>query len=136
METVHSIVRKTYDRDPTDDLNGLDVNTDICGIFMSVTLQAAVRLGRDCAEKLRFIKNHLWKSVKQLFKEPDKLIKNQTEISGLTAIDYKEHTWSATSLLCDEAYQITNVETYVFADSKVCLGSMRDEPIEAWKNKI
>ena len=29
-----------------------------------------------------------------------------------------------------------NAKTYVVADSVLCLGSMRDEPIEAWKNKI
>ena len=38
--------------------------------------------------------------------------------------------------MCDRAYQITNANTYVFADSVLCLGSMRDEPIEAWKNKF
>ena len=75
------------------------------------------------------------KSVKHLFKETEKLIKNQTEINGVTTIDHKEHTWRSTSLLCSRAYQITTAKTYVFADSVLCLGSMRDEPIEAWKNK-
>ena len=65
-----------------------------------------------------------------------KLIKNQTEINGETTVDYKEYTWSATSLLCDRAYQIMNAKTYVLADSVLCLRSMRDEPIEAWKIKI
>ena len=54
----------------------------------------------------------------------------------MTTIDYKEHTWRSTSLLCDSTYQITNAKTYVFADSVPCLGSMRDEPIEVWKNEI
>ena len=73
--------------------------------------------------------------MKQLFKETDKLIKNKTEINGVTANDYIEHTWRSTSLLCDSACEITNAKTYVFADSVFCLGSMRDEPIEAWENK-
>ena len=47
MEKVFSIVRKIYDRKPTDDLKDLDVNPAIWGFFMSVTLQAAVHLGRD-----------------------------------------------------------------------------------------
>ena len=46
-EKVFSIVRNIYDWNPTDNLKGLDVNTAIWGIFMSVTLQAAVHLGRD-----------------------------------------------------------------------------------------
>ena len=35
--------------------------------------------------------------------------------------DYEEHTWSATSLLCDKIYQISNAKTYVFADSVLCM---------------
>ena len=27
-------------------------------------------------------------------------------------------------------------KTYVFADSVLCLGSISDQPVEAWKNKI
>ena len=61
--------------------------------------------------------------MKQSFKETEKLIKNQTEINGVTTIDCKEYTWSSTSLLCDRAYQITDA---VFADSMLCLGSMRE----------
>ena len=53
-----------------------------------------------------------------------------------TTIDYKELTWRSTSLPCDKAFEITNAQTYVFADSVLCLGSMRDEPVEACKNKI
>ena len=74
------------------------MNAAICGIFLNATLQAAVHLGQDYAENLRFVQNHLWKSVKQLFKEPEKLIRNQTEITGVTTIDYQEHTWRSTSL--------------------------------------
>ena len=36
MEKVYSIVRKIYDRSPTDDLNDLDVNTAVWDIFMIV----------------------------------------------------------------------------------------------------
>ena len=71
------------------------------------------------------LKNESLMSVKQLFQVTEKLIKNQTEISGLTTVDYEEFTWSATSLLCDKAFQITNAKTYVFVDSVLCL--------EAWK---
>ena len=78
----------------------------------------------------------LLKSVKQLFQVTEKLIKDQTEISGLNTIEYKEPTWRSTTLLCDKAIGITNAQTCVFADSVLCLGSMSDQPVEAWKNKI
>ena len=79
----------------------------IWGLFMNVTL-----------------------SVKQLFHVTEKLIKDQTEISGLTTIDFKE-----LRSLCDKAIEIMNAKTYVFADSLLCLGSMSDQPVEAQKNK-
>ena len=98
--------------------------------------RAAVHLGRDYLENVRFTRNQLLKSVKQLFQVTEKLIKDQTEIGGLTTIDYKEPTWRSTTLLCDKAIEITNAKTYVFADSVLCLGSISDHPVEAWKNKI
>ena len=126
MEKVYSIVRKIYGRSRMDDLDDLDVNTAVWGIFMNVTLQAAVHLGQDYMQNLRFTKNQLLKSVKQLFQATQQLIEDQKEINNLTAIDYKELTWRSTSSL-----EITNAKTYVFADSVFCLGSMRDEPVEA-----
>ena len=42
----------------------------------------------------------------------------------------------AATLLCDKAIEITNAKTYVFADSVLCLGSISDQPVEVWKNKI
>ena len=40
MEKVFSGARQTYGRNPTDDLNDLDVNTAFWNGFMSVTLQS------------------------------------------------------------------------------------------------
>ena len=37
MEKNFSIVRQRYGRSPTDQMKDLDMNTAICGIFMSVT---------------------------------------------------------------------------------------------------
>ena len=75
-------------------------------------------------ENLRFTKNQLLKSVKQLFLMNEKLIKNQTEIVGLITVDHKQPTWRSTTLSCDKAIVITNDKTYVFADSVLCLGSI------------
>ena len=72
MDKVCSIVRKIYGRSPTEDLNDLDMDTAVWGIFMNVTLQAAVHLGRDYLENLRFTKSQLLKSVKQLFQVTEK----------------------------------------------------------------
>ena len=39
-------------------------------------------------------------------------------------------------MLRDRIYQISNDKTYVFADSVLCLGVIKGNPNEAWKNKI
>ena len=136
MERVSSIVRQIYGRSPTDDLNDLDVNTTVWSFFMNVILQVAVHLGRDYMEKLRYIKNQLLKSVKELFQVTERLIKDQKEISCLTTNNYGQLSWRSTSFLCDKAFEITNAKTFVFADLVLCLGSVRDQLVEAWKNKI
>ena len=72
---------KTYDRGPTDEMDDLDVNAAIWDTFMNTTLQAGGHLGQDYAHNLRWSKNHFWSSVKQFFKETERLIKNQRERS-------------------------------------------------------
>ena len=136
MEKVYSIVRKVYGQSPTDELNDFDVNNAVWCIFMNVTLQAAVHLGRGFLENLRFTKNQLLKSVKRYFKWLTKLIMDQTEIGGLTTIVEKELTWRSTTPLCNKAVESTNAKTFVFADSVACVGGISDQPVEAVKNKI
>ena len=127
---------KIYGREHDDPMDDLDVNMAIWGIFLNTTLQATVHLGQDCDTHLRFVKNHLWNSVGQLFNENEKLISEQTEITGVSTIDFKELTWMSTSLLCSRAHQITNAKTNVFSDSVLCVVKRRDNPIATWKRKI
>ena len=136
VDKVYSTVRNTFDREPTDKMEDLIVNAAIWRMIMNATLQAAVHLGQDYDQNLRFVENRFWCSLKKLFKETEKLIKNKTEIIGVSMIDYGDHTWSATSLLCDRIHQISTAKTYVIADSVLCLGDFQENPNEAWKEKI
>ena len=108
----------------------------IWGIFLNVTLQAAVHLGQDYETNLRYVKNHLCNSVKQLFNETDKLISGEIEITGANTIKFRELTWMSTSLLCSKAHQYTNAKACVFSDCVFCVGKMGDDPIATWKSKI
>ena len=134
MEKVFSIVRKIYDRKPTDDMKDLDVNTAIWSIFMSVTLQAAVHLGPDYSMNLRSVKNQSSKSLEQSFRTTERLIKGQTETTGVSTINWDQRTWREFSLLCDRAVRIMNSKTYVFSGSVLCLGGISPEPFQAWKD--
>ena len=119
-----------------DRMKDLDVNTAIWGIFMSVTLQAAVHLGQDYTGHLRSTENQPLKSAKQLFQTTERLIKDQTEIIGLTTIDWKQLVWRETTLLTDRAVQFATAKTCIFSDSVLCLGGISIEPIQAWESKI
>ena len=89
MDKLCSIVRKTFDGGPTDEMDDFNVNAAIWGMFMNTALQAAVHLGQDYDLNLRFVKYHFWSSLK-------------SRTRRISMIDYEEHTWSATSLLCDK----------------------------------
>ena len=71
-EAVFSIVREIYGREHDDPLSDLDVNVTIWGICLNATLRAAVHLGQDYEVNLRYVKNTLWNSVGQLFRETGK----------------------------------------------------------------
>ena len=127
---VFSIVRRICDRKPTDGLKYFDVNTALWFISMSVTLQAAVHLGQDYLLNLRS-QNQSSKSVEQLFRTTEKLIKEQTEITGLFTVNWDQFTWRETSLLCDRAVRIMKSKLFVFSDSVPCLGGISPEPVQA-----
>ena len=129
MDKVYSIVRKTYDRGPMDEMEAF------LRMFMNTTLQAAVHLSLNNDQNFRFVKNYFWSSLKKLFKETEKLIKNQKEITGVSMIDHEEHTWSSTTLLCDRIHQISNAKTYVFAYSVLRLGGIKENQVRKEKIK-
>ena len=129
MEAVFSMVRKICGKQPGDPKEDLNVNLAICGMFMNITLRAAVHLGKDNNTNLRFVKNYLWKTTGQLFRETEKLISGQTETTGIPGL-----RWVSTSLLCAKAYQYFTTKVYVLSDSVLCLGKMGDNPVVFWCN--
>ena len=84
---------KAIEREPADPMEDLEVNAAIWSMILNTTIQAAVPLGQDYKVNLRLVKNHLWNSVEQLFNEAGRLIRDQTEIIGVTTIHFKEVTW-------------------------------------------
>ena len=62
METVFSMVSKIHGKQSDDVMEDLKVNLTICGIFMNVTLQAVVHLGR-------FISGNLWENYMKRWKD-------------------------------------------------------------------
>ena len=102
---------------------------------MSVTLQAAVHLDIDNAQSLRCTKNQPKKSLRHLFPVTQRLTTDQTEITGLTTIDWQQPMWRETTLLTDRVVQFATATTYVFSGSVLCLGGISTEPVKAGKAK-
>ena len=87
-------------------------------------------------ENLQSTKNQPLKSVRELFQTTEKLITEQAEITGLSTTDRKQLMWKETSPPRDSAAHISNSKTYVFCDSVLCLGSLSENPAEAWKDRV
>ena len=128
-KAVFSVVSGIYGREHDDPMDDLDVNMAIWGTFLNATLRAAGHLGQDYEANLRYVKNHLWKSVGLLFNETRKLISEQKEITGVITFGFKGATWMSTSSLCEKTYQFTNAKAYVFSDSVLCVGKMGGHPV-------
>ena len=120
-EVVFPIVRVIYGRENDDPMDDLDMNMSIWSIFLNATLRAAIHLGQDHMENLRFTKNYFWNSVGQSFNETGKPTSEQKEIPSVSTRDFKDATWMSTSLLCEKAFQITKAKTYIFSDSVLCV---------------
>ena len=59
IDKVCSIVTKTYDRGPADEMEDLNVNAAaIWRMFMNTTLQETVHLGQDYDQNSPSVKNH------------------------------------------------------------------------------
>ena len=58
------MIREIYGRTPGDPMKDFDVNLAIWGRY----------LGKDYDMNFRFVKNHLWKTAGQLFRETKKLV--------------------------------------------------------------
>ena len=93
LGAVFFMVRKIYGKPLGDPMEDLNVNLAIWRMFMDTTLRAAVHLGKDSDTNLRFVKNYLWKSTGQLFRETEKLISGQTEITGISLINFQDLRW-------------------------------------------
>ena len=105
LEKVNSNLRQKMGRTSGDDMNDLDTNSWIWGMFLSVTLDAAVHLGKDFLENLRSAKNQPQRTTRQLFDVTKELITHQTEIPGISKIDGHTHAWQRTTLLTNKAVQ-------------------------------
>ena len=71
----------------------------IWGMFMSVTMESAVFMGKNFQNNQNSIVNTADLTLKQMFDISAKLVSEQDEISGLETIGWEKHSWKQLSLI-------------------------------------
>ena len=111
----------------------------IWGMFMSVTLESAVFMGKNYSDNWHSIKNTKDLTMKQMFDISAKLVSEQDEIYGVKTIDWENYSWKYLSLIGDEqVISLQRTKVYVFSDSVLCLGKIHENPQSnaAWEQRL
>ena len=98
-------------------------------MFMSVTMESAVFMGKNCLNICHSIANTKDFTLKQMFDISTRLVSEQDEISGLETIGWENHSWKFVSLIGEERMiNLQRTKVYVFSDCVLCLGKMHEKP--------
>ena len=74
----------------------------IWGMFMTVTMESAVFMGKNFLNNCQSIANTKGLTLRQMFDTSTRLVSEQDEISGLETIGWEKHSWKYLSLIGDE----------------------------------
>ena len=108
-------------------------------MFMSVTLESAVFMGKNYSDNWHSIKNTNDLTMKHMFDIPAKLVYEQDEIYGVKTIDWENSSWKYFSLIGDEqVISLQRTKVYVFSDYVLCLGKIHENPQSnaAWEQRL
>ena len=128
MIRVNDQVRKRHKRisNVTEDV---EKHAMIWGMFMSVTMESAVFMGKNYLNNCQSIVNTTDLTLKQMFDTSTRLVSEQDEISGLETIGWENLSWKYLSLIGDERIiNLQRTKVYVFSDSVLCLGKIFENP--------
>ena len=111
----------------------------IWGMFMAVTMESAVFMGKNFQNNCNSIANTTDLTLKQMFDISTNLVSEQDEISGLETIGWENHSWKYLSLIgYERIINLQRTKVYVFSDSVLCLGKIQQNPEsnEAWVQRL
>ena len=128
MNRVNDQVRKRQKRISNVTEDG-EKRSMIWGMFMAVTMEAAVLMGKNYLNNCQSIVNTKDLTLKQIFDVSTKLVSEQNEISGLETIGWENNSWKYLSLIGDEqVISLQRTKVYVFSDSVLFLGMCLHSP--------
>ena len=111
----------------------------IWGMFMSVTMESKVFMGKNYLNKCHSIANTTDFTLKQMFDISTRLAFERDEISGLETIGWENHSWKYLSLIGDErVINFQRTKVYIFSGFVSCLGKIFEDPQsnDAWEQRL
>ena len=90
LDRVNDQVRKRQKRSPMNVTENDEKHSVIWGMFMSVTLESAVFMGKNYLDNWHSIKNSKDLTMKQMFDISAKLVSEQDEIYGVKTINWED----------------------------------------------
>ena len=93
LNWVNDQVRKRQKRSSMKVTENEEKHSMIWGMFMSVTLESAVFMGKNFLNNCHSITNTKDLTLKQMFDISARLVCEQHEISGLETIGWENHSW-------------------------------------------
>ena len=131
LEKVYSNERRQLKLEAEAQMEDHNKNTMIRGTCMLVAQQAAVHLGTEYLENLHSTKNQSQRTMNQLSDVAKKLVSEQTEIHGISLIDWQEQSWKRTILFNDRAVQLSTAKVYVLSDSVLSMRTIPNTSVSA-----
>ena len=109
------------------------------GLFMSLTMESAVFMGKNYLNNCHSITNTKDLTLKQMFDISTRLVSEQDGISGSETIVWENHSWKYLSLIGEERIiNLQRIKVYVFSDSVLCLDKIHENPQsnDAWEQRL
>ena len=139
LSRVNDQVRKRQKRSSMNVTENEEKHSMIWGMFMSVTLESAVFMGKNFLDTCHSITNTRDLTLKQMFDISARLVSEQDEISGVETIGRENHSWKYLSLIGEERIiNLQRTKVFVFSDSVLCLGNIHENPQSnsAWEDRL
>ena len=115
LNRMNDQVRKRQKRSSMNVTENDEKHSVIWGMFMSVTLESALFMGKHYSDNQHSIKNTKDVTMKQMFDISAKLVSEQDEIYEVKTIYWEDYSWKYLSLIGDEqVISLQRTKVYVF----------------------
>ena len=137
VNRVNDQVRKRQKKFPNVAGDG-EEHSMIWRMFMSVTMESAVFMGKNFQNNQNPIVNTVDLTLKQMFDISAKWVSEQKEINNVDKYYWKNHSWKQLSSIGDETViSLQRAKGHASPDPVLCLGKIHQNPEsnEAWKKR-